>query len=67
MGMLALIAAASFFSNRDFELFRQAQYKPLSTIAKKDRADSGTYRVQAIQLLLLKSNGNRLARVGKLL
>ena len=56
MGMLALIAAASFFSNRDFELFRQAQYKPLSTIAKKDRADSGTYRVHEVQPLLIKSN-----------
>ncbi len=49
MGRLAPIGAASFFSNRDFELFRQAQYRPSVTISKKDKADSGTTRVQEVQ------------------
>jgi len=33
--------------------------RPLSTIAKKDRADSGTYRVQEVQPLLPKSKAQK--------
>jgi hypothetical protein len=33
--------------------------RPQSTIAKKDRADSGTSRVQEVQLLLPKSKAQK--------
>ena len=59
MGRLAPIEAASFFRIVTSSYFDKLNKHPQSTIAKKDRADSGTSRVQEVQQLLLKSKAQK--------